>query len=221
MSNEDSLPTGSQTIGSQAIGSDRTPPQTISLIAGIGHNGEPVMENIFVTAVDSEVALKLANHASNKSLRSRSSAGSGLLANDFGKSTRSGGDEFRLLKSPAFIRNLAAGDKICYPGNNASGYDLVKRSGNLSIRVLRKEGIEEVASFLTPELELLDGVLDLQSSRLLVYTIHVSIGFQQIEDLLEGATSQFPGVVWYYGNVYDPTDGVTPLNWWQEFLAPV
>jgi hypothetical protein len=24
---------------------------------------------------------------------------------------------------------------------------------------------------------------------------------------------QFPGSEWYYGNVYDPRDGVTPLNW--------
>ncbi len=182
MSNEDS----------QATGSDHTYPQTISLIAGLGPDGEPVMENIFTAPVQADVAPKP----------------------DIG-------EEFRLLKSPAFVRGLAAGDRIRYPVNNPSGYALVKRSGNLSIRVLRKEAIEEVALFLTPELELLDGTLDLQSQRLLVYSIHVSIGFQEIEVLLDRATGQFPGVVWYYGNVYDPADGVTPLNWWQEFLAPV
>lgn len=98
--------------------------------------------------------------------------------------------EYRLLKSPAFVRSLAAGDRIRFPADNAAGYELTKRSGNLCIRVL-------------------------------VYSIHVSIGFQNIEILLERVIEQFPGTVWYYGNVYDPADGVTPLDWWQEFLAPV
>ncbi|MDO8273251.1 MAG: DUF4265 domain-containing protein [Gammaproteobacteria bacterium] len=129
--------------------------------------------------------------------------------------------EYRLLKSPVFVRCLAAGDKIRYPADNPAGYELIKRSGNLCIRVLRKEGIEEVANTLSPELELLDGTLDLQSPRVLVYSIHVSIGFQNIEILLDRVIGQFPGTVWYYGNVYDPADGVTPLDWWQEFLAPV
>ncbi len=129
--------------------------------------------------------------------------------------------EYRLLKSPAFVRSLAAGDRIRYPADNPAGYELIKRSGNLCIRVLRKEGIEEVANILSPELELLDGTLDLQSPRVLVYSIHVSIGFQNIEILLDRVIGQFPGTVWYYGNVYDPADGVTPLDWWQEFLAPV
>jgi cytochrome b561 len=74
---------------------------------------------------------------------------------------------------------------------------------------------------LSPELELLDGSLDQQTLRLLVYSIHVSIGFQTLEILLDRIIGQFPGTVWYYGNVYDPADGVTPLDWWQEFLAPV
>ncbi len=129
--------------------------------------------------------------------------------------------EYRLLKSPAFVRSLAAGDRIRFPADNPAGYELLKRSGNLCIRVLRKDGIEEVANALSPELELLDGTLDLQSPRVLVYSIHVSIGFQSIEILLDRVVGQFPGTVWYYGNVYDPADGVTPLDWWQEFLAPV
>lgn len=130
-------------------------------------------------------------------------------------------DEYRLLKSPGFLRGLAAGDRIRYPVRNEAGYELLKRSGNLSIRVLRRDDMEMVAQTLTPEIELLDGSLDLQTPRLLVYSIHVSIGFQTLELLLDRIVGQFPGTVWYYGNVYDPVDGVTPLDWWQEFLAPV
>jgi hypothetical protein len=130
-------------------------------------------------------------------------------------------DEYRLLKSPGFLRGLAAGDRIRFPARNEAGFELLKRSGNLSIRVLRKDDLDAVAQVLSPELELLDGSLDQQTLRLLVYSIHVSIGFQTLEILLDRIIGQFPGTVWYYGNVYDPADGVTPLDWWQEFLAPV
>lgn len=170
-------------------------PVTISLIAGYRNDGEPVLEKLVAEAM---------TPATN-------ALGTKLPANK----------EYRLLKSPAFVRSLAAGDRIRYPADNPAGYELLKRSGNLCIRVLRKEGIEEVANALSPELELLDGTLDLQSPRVLVYSIHVSIGFQAIEVLLDRVVGQFPGTVWYYGNVYDPADGVTPLDWWQEFLAPV
>jgi len=130
-------------------------------------------------------------------------------------------DEYRLLKSPGFLRGLAAGDRILFPARKEAGFEMLKRSGNLSIRVLRKDDLDAVAQVLSPELELLDGSLDQQTLRLLVYSIHVSIGFQTLEILLDRIIGQFPGTVWYYGNVYDPADGVTPLDWWQEFLAPV
>lgn len=131
------------------------------------------------------------------------------------------GDEYRLLTSPGFVRGLASGDRIRHPARNEAGYELLRRSGNLSIRVLRRDDLEAVALVLSPEIELLDGTLDLQTPRLLVYSIHVSIGFQTLEILLDRIIGQFPGTLWYYGNVYDPIDGVTPLDWWQEFLAPV
>jgi hypothetical protein len=127
---------------------------------------------------------------------------------------------YRLIKSPAFVRDLAAGDTIAFPSKRAAGFDIVKRSGNLSIRVFNRGDIAALSMWLTPELELLDGTFDVESPHLLVYSIHVSIGFSQIEALLDSAIGKFPGTVWYYGNVYDPVDGATPLNWWQEFLAP-
>lgn len=124
--------------------------------------------------------------------------------------------EFVLEKSPAFVRGLAAGDLIRYPAQTETGYELLKHSGNLSIRVLNQHNTESLAEALTPEVERHDGRLDVESPLLLVYTIHVSIGFQQIEQLMDQAIGRFPGSVWYYGNVYNPKDGVTPLNWWQE-----
>jgi hypothetical protein len=125
-------------------------------------------------------------------------------------------DQYRVQKSPAFVRGLAADDKIRYPVDDKAGWELVEHSGNLSVRVFSKHNTDELDTSLTPEIELIDGKLDLKTPRALVYSIHVSIGFQKIEEVLNKTLTRFPESVWYYGNVYDPEDGVTPLNWWQE-----
>lgn len=165
----------------------------IPLIAGYRPDGEGIVEQVAVTPVPNDGKSKTTDAAAH----------------------------YRLLRSPAFVRGLAAGDKISFPADTAEGYKLIQRSGNLCLRVLSKSNIDEVLQALTPEIELLDGILDIETPRLLVYSIHVSIGFQAIELLLDRISGQFAGTLWYYGNVYDPTDGVTPLDWWQAFLAPV
>jgi hypothetical protein len=130
-------------------------------------------------------------------------------------------NEFRLTKSPAFIRGLAADDRIRFPVDNKAVHELLEHSGNLSIRVLSKHNMAELDQRLTPEMELIDGRLDISSPGLLVYTIHVSIGFKQIETLLDSTLAGFPDTIWHYGNVYDPEDGVTPLNWWHDIEQSV
>ncbi|MBB3061605.1 MULTISPECIES: DUF4265 domain-containing protein [Microbulbifer] len=127
-------------------------------------------------------------------------------------------DSCQLVRSPAFIKGIASGDTIKV-NTEKQEFELVKRSGNLAIRVFCRGDSAAVSDRLTPQLEKLGGELDLESPRLLVYSIHVSCGFATIEKILDsvcdGANS-----VWYYGNVYDPQDGQTPLNWWQDILKP-
>lgn len=123
----------------------------------------------------------------------------------------------RLLRSPLLTRNLAAGDTVRIINPKTAEYELERRSGNLSIRVFRKHQLESLAEKLVPEFEKLDGTLDRQTDRAMVLTIHCSIGFQTIEDVLNQACTDYPDTVWYYGNVYDPEDGTTPLNWWLDF----
>ncbi|ALO47662.1 DUF4265 domain-containing protein [Pseudohongiella spirulinae] len=125
-------------------------------------------------------------------------------------------DQFRLAKSPAFVKGLAADDLIRYPADNKAGYELLEHSGNLSVRVFSKHDISELDQALTPEMELIDGKCDVCSPGLLIYSIHVSIGFKRIEELISSVLKRFPDSIWYYGNVYDPDDGQTPLNWWQN-----
>lgn len=126
---------------------------------------------------------------------------------------------FQLLRSPAFIKGIAAGDVIKLEEGEHS-FALVKHSGNLCLRVMAKDGVQALAEDLTPELEILGGQLDFENERVLVYTIHVSCGFATIEKILNDHVGDATDSVWYYGNVYDPDDGVTPLNWWQEILKP-
>jgi hypothetical protein len=124
---------------------------------------------------------------------------------------------FRLTRSPLLARNLAKGDKLKVINAATAEYELVKRSGNLCVRVFRKEGLSQLADNLTPRLEKLGGSLDLQNERALVYSLHVSIGFRLIEETLDECLREADDAVWYYGNVYDPEDGRTPMEWWQEF----
>jgi len=78
---------------------------------------------------------------------------------------------FEMLRSPLFVRDLAAGDIFSCAPDNPADYQIMKRSGNLAIRFFRKDNVAPL--------------------------------------------------VWYYGNIYDRHDGVTPLHWWDEFLNTV
>ncbi|MFT5084651.1 MAG: hypothetical protein ACI9Y1_002706 [Lentisphaeria bacterium] len=128
-------------------------------------------------------------------------------------------ESLQLVKSPAFIQGIASGDVIKLNREDQS-FELLKRAGNLCIRVFAKNDIEQLAQDLTPILEKMGGELDFENERMLVYTIHVSCGFAATEQQLNDHVGEDSDSIWFYGNVYDPKDGQTPLNWWQEILAP-
>ena len=129
--------------------------------------------------------------------------------------------QFELLRSPLFVRDLAAGDIFTVEDSNPADYRVLRRSGNLAIRVFRKDNISLLEQNLTPELEKQGGSLDLQTDRALVYSIHVNVGFADIERLFDGIMANYTDSVWYYGNIYDREDGTTPLHWWDAFLNEI
>src|SRR5690606_14884918 len=126
-------------------------------------------------------------------------------------------NECRLVQSPAFVKGPARGDLIRVNRENGE-FDLRRHSGNLCIRVFSRGDIRLLDATITPEIEKLGGQLDLETPRLLVYSIHVSCGFTAIEAVLNAHMS--PDSAWFYCNVYEEHEGVTPLNWWQSILAP-
>lgn len=125
----------------------------------------------------------------------------------------------QLVQSPAFVKGLASGDVVRMLPETRE-FDLVKRSGNLSIRVFSRGDIGALADQLVPALEKLGGELDRETPRMLVFSIHVSCGFEAIEEILNRHLGQDGQNAWMYGNVYDPADGQTPLNWWLDILKP-
>jgi hypothetical protein len=155
--------------------------QVIELFAGLGANGQPIVEKMHVRELEN--------------------------------------GHMQLVKSPAFIKGLASGDVIRCDVPNQE-FEIVQRSGNLNVRVFSRDEIAPLADAITPEIEKLGGDLDIETPRMLVYSIHVSCGFSVVEDLLNQHIGQDGRSAWMYGNVYDPIDGQTPLNWWQEILKP-
>ena len=58
--------------------------------------------------------------------------------------------QFELLRSPLFVRDLAAGDIFTVEDSNPADYRVLRRSGNLAIRVFRKDNISLLEQNLTP-----------------------------------------------------------------------
>lgn len=124
-------------------------------------------------------------------------------------------ESYRLVQSPAFVQGLASGDEIRYDTKDNS-FELLKHAGNLAIRVYSKNDISVVRDNLRVKLEKLGAELDFENERMLIFSIHVSCGFTEIEKILNQHVTEKAEAAWVYGNVYDPKDGTTPLNWWQE-----
>ncbi|WP_041521869.1 DUF4265 domain-containing protein [Gilvimarinus agarilyticus] len=123
----------------------------------------------------------------------------------------------QLVRSPAFVKGIASGDVIrCQPDKRE--FEILKHSGNIAVQVFCKGDIQTLTDQLSGPVAKLGGDLDIETPRMLVYTLHVSCGFTEIEAVFNAITGD--DSAWQYGNVYDPADGTTPLNWWLDILKP-
>ena len=129
-----------------------------------------------------------------------------------------GEGRYRLLASPGFVEGLAAGDEFELDADSPLGHRVVRRGGNLCVWFYHSEPLSE-SSEVTADIrrvaESLAGHLDGGYSRMLVLTIPLATGFDAVAAAFDDAVRRHAAASWLYGNVYDPADGMTPLNWWR------
>jgi hypothetical protein len=117
---------------------------------------------------------------------------------------------YRLDCTPGLVLGIAAGDYISI--DTAKGeFSVLSRGGNLAVQIY---GPPEVALSIKDEVHKLGGRHDGGEKNLTVFTIPAAVGFPSVEALLNSLSSKDARIEWYFGNVYDEKDGVTPLNWW-------
>lgn len=125
-----------------------------------------------------------------------------------------GENRYKLLQSPGLALGIAADDVFVLTADKR--FAVVKRGLNLCIQIFDDSGVEPMRGHVIRELAAIGGRLDGAAEKELVFTVHVDAGFAVVEDVLNRIIKSFPTAEWFYGNVYDPSDGVTPLNWWLD-----
>ena len=126
-----------------------------------------------------------------------------------------------LLRSPLYAMRLAAGDTLKIANEEPGTFEIVDRGGNIAVQFYLPEtdcddplATKLVIDRITPEVELLSGRLDGQTTGSMVFTLPMEAGFQAIESVFARAVQEFEGAQWQYANVYDPITG-KPLMWWK------
>jgi len=128
-----------------------------------------------------------------------------------------GPNHFRLIFSPGMVEGIAAGDEFELDETAPYGFRVLKRSGNVVVWFYwpSEDMLRGPAAIdLQRTVERIGGRLDGGGATHLVFTIPVKAGFPAIEKVFKNAEAITPGTTTMFGNVYDPGDGHTPLNWW-------
>lgn len=124
------------------------------------------------------------------------------------------GGEYLLLRSPGLVQGLAAGDRFVLEADRS--VRVTRRGWNLCVQIYSNDSLDALERQLEQPLLRLGGRLDGKTANLLVYTVPAKAGFSAVESILQEHVTSSSGAEWYFGNVYDERDGVTPLNWWTE-----
>lgn len=128
-----------------------------------------------------------------------------------------GPNRFRLRSSPGMVEGLGAEDEFELDENAPLGFRVIRRGGNVVVWFYwpSEEMVRGPAALeLQRAVEKIGGRLDGGGATHLVFTVPVRAGFPRIEDAFRRAETATPGATMMFGNVYDPGDGHTPLNWW-------
>lgn len=108
---------------------------------------------------------------------------------------------------------IAAGDEFQLL-NEDGEFEVIRRSGNVAVQVYSRNPVEPVVQAINRLVAAIGGVLDGKIKRAVVFTVPAKAGFPVIEETFNSIVKEHPEMEWFYSNVYDPANGVTPLNWW-------
>lgn len=126
------------------------------------------------------------------------------------------GNTFQILTSPGLVLGIAKGDEILFESESGE-FEITKRGQNVCVQLFVRTTMSGAVDRLEKQvIEQLNGTRDGATPLQSVFTIHVSKGFAAIEQVFSQFAKNNPGAEWYYGNVYDSRDGISPLNWWNE-----
>jgi hypothetical protein len=134
-----------------------------------------------------------------------------------------GPNRFRIIASPGFAPGVASGDEIALDPSARIGYRMLRRSGNVCIQLFMDRCSDEERVLMTDLVRSISGWLDggMNSAApseccMLIFTVPLTAGFHAIERTMAEIATRFAVERWMYGNVYDPSDNRTPLNWWND-----
>lgn len=128
------------------------------------------------------------------------------------------GGPYIIRSIPALIYGIAFGDTIEVLDRMAGTFRVLNRGGNVSIRVFVDGDLQNLTvRTMIDDVLRLGGRYEIGRSAsdhtersLLLLSIPVSSGFQQIEKILDAATQR--AWQWEYGNIYDEDGG--QMGWW-------
>ena len=121
------------------------------------------------------------------------------------------GPVYRITQSPGLVQGVAAGDEVEVRNGRL---EVVRRGGNLCVWIFAKENLAQIENSLNAELRSLGGAS--RRPRPMGTGVHGSRSgrVRSAGGCVESPGRCDPRGQWYFGNVYDPRDGVTPLDWW-------
>jgi hypothetical protein len=126
-----------------------------------------------------------------------------------------GDNLYRLAVSPGVTATMAKGDVIKFLSSELPA-EVIERGGNVCVQVIADYISYDEALEAEREIEdILHGSWDGWTERNIVFSVPVSVGFENIQRLFDHYSGT-KSWVWCYGNVYEE-DNVTPLNWWSNF----
>ena len=121
-------------------------------------------------------------------------------------------DVYRILYSPGFVENVAAGDIIRVTDEETGEFEVVEYGGNVSVKISDTSPITEKLAQLDSILSKIYARRDGNLEHVAVWTIAVEVGFELIEASVAKACELLDEPAWWYGNVYDSQNN--PINWW-------